>query len=63
LAQQVDALSAVWDVAGALGNAALLLARSISQQWLTVALVMGFGMYLAFVGLGTLCYRMVSQSR
>jgi len=56
-----DPVADVWDFMSVLGNAALVLARSVGEQWLLVALLIPMLMYLACVALGTLCYRMASS--
>ncbi|MFO1496858.1 MAG: hypothetical protein U1G07_00420 [Verrucomicrobiota bacterium] len=58
-----ETVSAAWDVLSALGNALLLLGRTAGQQWLLWGFVVAFSMYLACVGLGTLCFRVACHSR
>ena len=58
----IDSLAAVWDVLDALGGAVILLARSTKPEWLLLALCVPLGMYFAFVGLATLCYRVAVHS-
>ena len=38
-------------------RAVLMLGRAAGQEWFLLALCIPLTMYLAFVGLGTLCYR------
>jgi hypothetical protein len=61
LSDRIGSVSVVWDVLSVLGNAVLLLGRSVGQQWLLAALLVPLSMYLACIGLGTLCYRMASN--
>jgi hypothetical protein len=63
ISERWDGVSAVWDVFAALGNAVLLLGRSVGQEWLLIALLIPLLMYVACVGLGTLCYRLASSCR
>jgi hypothetical protein len=57
-------LEPLWDVLCALGNAAMVVLRSGSQEWLLLALFVPLSMYLACVGLGTLAYRtMAAKAR
>lgn len=63
LADRWDGVSAVMDVFTALGNAVVLLGHSVGQQWLLLALLIPLLMYVACVGLGTLCYRLASSRR
>jgi hypothetical protein len=58
-----DGLAAGWGFLGALGNAVLVFGRAAGQQWLWLALFVPLIMYLACVGLGTLCYRVAYSSR
>jgi hypothetical protein len=50
-------LGDAWDILSVLGNAVLMLGRAAGQEWLLLALCIPLSMYLACVGLGTLCYR------
>jgi hypothetical protein len=59
----MNRVSAVWDFLDVLGNAVLVLGRSVGQQWLLLALLVPLTMYLACVGLGTLCYRLAVYRR
>jgi len=59
----LESLSPVWDVLDVLGTAVLVLCRYVGPLWVTVALTVPVAMYLACVGLGTLCYRMASYRR
>jgi hypothetical protein len=53
----LGSLSAAWNVLTVLGNAVVVLGRAAGQEWLLLALFIPLSMYLACVGLGTLCYR------
>ena len=57
VSEGLGSVSDAWDVLTVLGNAVLMLGRGIGSQWLLLALLVPFSMYLACVGLGTLCYR------
>ena len=59
----LDAVAGIWDVVAVLGSAILVVARAMGQEWLLLALLLPVAMYLACVGLGTLCYRMVACHR
>lgn len=59
----VDRVAGAWDVISVLGHAVMVLGRSVGQQWLLVALMVPVSMYLACVGLGTLCYRTACYKR
>jgi hypothetical protein len=63
VSQAVESMADVWDFFGVLGNAALMVARSVGQQWLLLALFVPVSMYLACVGLGTLWYRLALSRR
>ena len=63
LSDKLDDVSVVWDVLSTLGNAVLVLGRSVGQQWMLLALLVPLVMYAACVGLGTLCYRMALSKR
>jgi signal transduction histidine kinase len=59
----LDSVLAGWDLVEVLGNAVFALGRYVGTQWLLVALTIPLAMYLACVGLGTLCYRMAVAKR
>lgn len=61
--RMVVSASAAWDVLAALGNAVLVLSRAAGQEYLWLALFVPLAMYLACVGLGTLCYRVAFHNR
>jgi hypothetical protein len=63
ISDTVDWVAGVWDFLGVLGNAGMVLGRSVGQEWLLLALLVPVLMYLACVGLGTLCYRMAVSQR
>jgi hypothetical protein len=52
-----------WELCAVLGNALLMLCRAIGQEWLLLGVLVWLSMYLACVGLGTLCYRTVLARR
>src|SRR5262249_9851941 len=47
LSDQMDSLAPIWDVLAALGNALLILARAIGQEWLLLGLLVPVTMYAA----------------
>jgi hypothetical protein len=55
--------AAAWEVITALGNAVVVLSRAAGHQWLLLGLFLPLTMYLACVGLGTLCYRVAVHKR
>ena len=57
VAETFGSVSAIWDVLMVLANAFLMLGRSVGQEWLLLAFLVPLTMYLACIGLGTLCYR------
>jgi hypothetical protein len=57
LGQEFGFLLPVWEVLRALGNAVLLLARSINQSLLLALSSLVFMMYLACMAIGTACCR------
>jgi hypothetical protein len=57
LSDGLGTVSDAWDILETLGNALLVLTRGVGQEWVLMALLVPFVMYLACVGLGTLCYR------
>jgi hypothetical protein len=59
----LDTVWSAWDVVGVLGNAVMVLGRSLGQQLLLLLVLVPLSMYLACVGLGTLCYRMAACKR
>lgn len=61
--ETADFVAGLWDVVLVLGNAALLLVQSAGQMWLWAAVLVPIFMYLACIGLGTLCYRMAISRR
>lgn len=63
VSQMVDSLAEASDFLSVLGNAVLMVARSLGQQWLLLALFVPVSMYLTCVGLGTLWYRMALSRR
>lgn len=63
MTDKLEWLSSVVDVLAALGNSVLVLGRAAGQQWLLLGLLVPVAMYLACVGLGTLCYRMACSNR
>jgi hypothetical protein len=63
IADMLDSASEVWDFLAVLGNAVMVLGRSVGQEWLLLGVLVPLSMYLACVGLGTLCYRMASYRR
>src|SRR5258708_5544456 len=63
VSETMESISAVFDFLGVLGNAGLVLGRSVAPQWLIVALLVPVAMYLTCVGLGTLCYRVAFYKR
>lgn len=63
ISAMLDPVTDALDFLGVIGNTALVLARSVGQEWLLAALLVPLLMYLACVGLGTLCYRMAYSRR
>lgn len=63
LAQLGHVAGALWEVVATLGNAVVVLGRTTDPQWLWLGLSVPLSMYLACVGLGTLCYRMALSRR
>ena len=57
LGQEFGFLLPIWEVLKALGNAGLLLTRSINQSLLLALSSLVFMMYLACVAIGTACCR------
>jgi hypothetical protein len=58
-----SSVAVAWEVVSALGNALLVLGRATGPAWLLLAFSIPLAMYLACVGLGTLCYRMAAHQR
>jgi hypothetical protein len=56
--EHILSLALLWDLLGTLGNALLVLARSTGPLLLIAAVSIPLAMYLACVGLGTVCYRL-----
>lgn len=63
LSEAVGFASTAWELCTVLGNALLMLCRAIGQEWLLLGILVWLSMYLACVGLGTLCYRTVWARR
>jgi hypothetical protein len=63
LSEHLISLAMVWEVVATLGNALLILIQSTGTLWLMLALSIPLAMYLACVGLGTVCYRLAFSKR
>ncbi len=63
VSERFESVSSILDILTSLGNAVLMLGRAAGPQWLLTALLVPLTMYLACVGLGTLCYRVALSYR
>lgn len=56
-------ISAIGDILGTMAGAALVVWNSISKLWLLLCMIVAFMMYVACVGIGTLCFRLAVNER
>jgi hypothetical protein len=63
VADHLVALTGLLEVLGTLGNAVLILTRSTGPLWFFAGISIVLAMYLACIGLGSVCYRLAIPKR
>jgi hypothetical protein len=63
VAERLISLALVWEVLATLGNALVIVTRSIEPLWLLLGISIPLVMYLTCVGLGTICIRLAFVKR